>query len=943
MSQSHIPVSTYRFQFHSKFRLEKAKVLVDYLSALGIGDVYSSPLLAARDGSTHCYDTVDHSKLNPQITTDQDFVDFSDAIQKKGMGFLLDIVPNHIGINSNQGFTNQWWLDVMENGQASLFSHYFDIDWNRTNNPGKVLVPFFGKPIGQLLDDSELQVVYEKESGRFQIQYYSLGVPLDVASYAAIFEHALKHHSDQKIHDALEAARKIPAHTETNSKQERADQGKQLKEQIRKLMADDSTRSAIEAGLKQLNGSKEDPKSHDDLYNLIQQQAYRICHWKVAADEINYRRFFEINDLMAVRVEKKDVFEDAHRLVFQHVKDGRINALRIDHPDGLHDPARYFECLQKDIKQLLPQLGPDSKFYLLVEKILEPGEKLEKKWPIDGTTGYEFMNQLNSVFVDTENRQAFEKRYREVVPDGPTNFEDLLYQCKKLILNSSMESELTTVTAHLTAIAKRHRSSFDFTSKQIKRMLEELIACFPVYRTYITQVEGPSDNDRMFIKKAIDEVRHRNPSFDGQLVDYVDALLNCREDGLSNEEVESRRVLIMRIQQVTGPVMAKGLEDTAFYRYFMLASLNEVGGQPDRFGITREDFHKENVHRATNWPHSMSSSSTHDTKRSEDVRARLNVLSEIPSKFFDAVKQWQSLTAQHKTEVAGLGQVPHPNEEYLVYQTLIGGWPLALNNGKTASCDEDWKNRMTAYLTKCIKEAKLYTSWTQPNEAYEKAITGFAEKVMNDAAFQKAFLPFQKEISEYGKMNSLSQTVLKLTSPGVPDIYQGTEMYDYSLVDPDNRRTVDYEQRKKALDNIQSKASGDQSALIKELRAAEDDGSLKLFTLHKLLKFRQSKTSVVQKGDYVALEVSGDRKKNVVAFSRTANGQQMIVIVGRFFTELGQSTELPVGDAWKNTSVAASGEAKSFRDIFTGKTYNQGTLALKDLFTDLPYVVLESM
>ncbi|PRP82109.1 Alpha amylase, catalytic subdomain [Planoprotostelium fungivorum] len=966
---SSIPLSTYRIQFHKDFNIKAAldNDLPNYLKDLGVSYAYSSPLLRARPGSTHGYDVVDHDQLNPEIANDSQFHDFSGKLRGNGLGLLLDIVPNHVGIAHP---TSKWWFNVLENGRASPFANHFDINWDAPEHKGRLMVASLGSPIGQVVANGEVKVVFNEENplasenndedpklGSIQLHYYSNPFAVDPTTLVSVLQKV----QNDSIKSIVEALKKLP-HRDTigdlsqeheTARTKRAEEWKGLKKKISEVMkGDEEARAAVEAALKELNDDKE------RLYAFVQEQPYRLAFWKSANDELNYRRFFDINELMAIKTERPQVFDDSHRLVFQWVKEGRVNALRLDHPDGLFDPVTYTRKLQKEVQKHLPadfksrDKNPETPFYILIEKILEPGEDLSHDWNVQGTVGYDYMNVLNDVFVDTQNEKAHRELYKKWSRDPEQSFENLLYNCKKLILASSMETELNTLSNVLYKIARSHRSAQDYSSKSIKLALSEFIAHFPVYRTYITtETTKVDETDAKFIQHAVDLVKSKSVQIDSGLAQFISDILFLKgEESVSEEEKKARRYFIMKFQQVTGPVMAKGLEDTSFYRFFLLTSLNEVGGNPDAFGISLEEFHKNNEVRAISWPTAMSGTSTHDTKRSEDVRSRINVLSEIPHLWSSTVQRFAEIGAKHKSHVEGLGQVPERNEEYMIYQTLVGVWPIGLQKG-----DDELVDRLTNYLMKSIREAKLRTFWTLTNQPYEDAFKSFVDKVTRDEEFLSVFHKFQKKISEVGKLNSLSQQVVKLTAPGVPDVYQGTEVWSLSLVDPDNRRPVDYKASQKILREIQSKVKPGASAqeyegLIKSLNTDTDNGGIKLFVTQALLNARNEYSDLFLDGDYKAATVSGDRSNHLIAYTRQHNNQRLLVVAARFFSKLLDSQNnlqfengSDLSGKWEGHSVKGYIEG-DYIDILSGASHSAsgGSLDLSKVLKLQPFAVLVS-
>ncbi|HEV3052042.1 MAG TPA: malto-oligosyltrehalose synthase, partial [Longimicrobium sp.] len=784
---------------------------VPYLAELGISDLYASPYLQARPGSVHGYDIVDHDNLNREIGDEHDHARMSAALREHGLGHVLDIVPNHMGIAMGaRGRRNRWWMSVLENGPSSPYAGHFDIDWNPRNPElaGKVLLPVLGDQYGRVLEGGELNLVYE--AGQFRIEYYENVFPANPRSTAAVLELACeKLHVGPSDPDRMElesiaaALRRLPPRRarDPQSRAERARERIVTRRRLRDLVyRSQIVRQAVDAAVAEYNGNPGEPHSFDRLDALLNDQAYRLAYWRVAAEEINYRRFFDVNDLAGVRVERPQVFQATHALILRMVREGTVTGLRIDHPDGLFDPRDYLVTLQR----MTMGLERTEDFYVLVEKILTGDEPLPAEWPVAGTVGYEFLNKVNGLFVAPANEQKIDAVYRTFTAFSDA-FEDLVYEKKRLILRSALVSELTVLTTLLDRISERNRCSRDFTWGSLRDALREVIACFPVYRTYIEAEPGKvTDRDREYVDQAVERAKERNRTTSGAIFDFVrNTLLLHWPDSLDERARRQHARFVMKFQQLTGPVMAKGVEDTTFYVYNRLVSLNEVGGEPDRFGIDPEEFHAFNLERAEKWPHALSSSSTHDTKRSEDVRARINVLSEIPELWSERVNAWHGFNAA-KLRRDGRRPVPDANDEYLLYQSLLGAWPFGEMDDQAR---QDFTARVQAYMEKATREAKRHTSWLNPNAAYDDGLREFVADILADggSAFLEDLLPFQGLVARLGMVNSLAQTLVKIASPGVPDIYQGQELWDFSLVDPDNRRPVDYELRMRLMNDIETR------------------------------------------------------------------------------------------------------------------------------------------
>ena len=913
------PRATYRLQFNEGFTFSDAAELVPYLAELGIGDLYASPYLKARPGSTHGYDVVDHGRLNPELGDEGEYERLVEALEEHEMGQLLDIVPNHAGIGSD----NAWWLDVLENGPASCYASFFDIDWCRSSElAGKVLLPILGVHYRAALEAGELELAFDAESGSFSVNYYEHCCPIDPKTYPMILRGEDEHLPE--LEDLLIAFGNLPGRDTTAEKSVagRARDAADFKADLAWLYAGHpEIAHAVEEHVRRLNG-----EGFEALHRLLEVQAYRLAYWRVASDEINYRRFFAVNDLASIRVEDEQVFDETHRLVLRLVKNARVNGLRIDHPDGLYDPAGYLRRLQDAAAEPI---------YVLVEKILGYHERLPEDWPVSGTTGYEFTNLVNGLFVDPAGEAGMDEAYQNFIV-RKMNSEEILYGCKKLVMRTALTSELSTLTRLLLRISEYDRS-YDFTINLLREALSEVVACFPVYRTYVTP-EAVSESDRRYVDEAVSRAK-KNAAADTTVFDFICEVLLLEADGPE----EYREMVVrfaMRFQQYTGPVMAKGVEDTALYVYNRLISLNEVGGEPGRFGVSVSEFHASNAGRMEHWPHSMLSTSTHDTKRSEDVRARINVLSEITD-WHERLVRWGELNRPLRSEVDG-SPAPSRNDEYLLYQTLLGAWPLGEES-------EEFRERIKAYMRKALREAQARTSWTDVNEGYEEAVARFVGAIVSNDLFLQEFLPFQRRIARLGALNGLSQTLLKLASPGVPDVYQGNELWDLSLVDPDNRRPVDYELRKRLLSELKRLRPADASSLLDD--GAWQDGRPKLYLTWKTLELRRRRAELFGNSEYVPLEVVGERAEHLVAFARRHGSEAAIAAAPRLYARLADEggSFIPDPEAWAGTFVLLPGElaGTTYRNVLTGEKGvieergGEASFPAGDLLRSFPVALLE--
>ncbi len=940
--QPRIPSSTYRLQFNREFTFAQARAIVPYLHDLGISDCYASPYFQARAESLHGYDITDHNKLNDAIGSRAEYDAWVGALRERGMGQVLDFVPNHMGIGEPQ---NVWWADVLENGPSSEFAPYFDIDWQplKSDLRDKVLIPILGDQYGRVLERGELKVKYD--SGRFYLCYFEHEFPIAPGTYRHILQIALDQlgaHKEEdfyaELQSILTALEYLPRRAETDPERiaERAREKEIIKRRLeRRCQEAPLVQEAVEKALTIINGTPGDPRSFDALDALLTDQAYRLAFWRVAAEEINYRRFFDVNDLAAIRMELPEVFDSAHKLVLELVAHGAVTGLRIDHPDGLYLPDEYFEKLQRRAAQALKSSLPDDKLalYLVVEKILSGEEQLRSDWPVHGTTGYDFMNDAIGVLVDPAAERAITNAFHKFI--GHTlHFGHLVYAKKRLVMRLSLANDVNVLGAMFDRISEKNRWYRDYTLDALTLAVREVIACFPVYRTYLAPNRPVGEADRAVIERAVAAAKRRNPALEESVFNFLrDILLFRFPENLDDEAREEHIHFVLKFQQTTGPIMAKGLEDTAFYIYNRLAALNEVGGEPQRFGLSVEGFHRRNAERQEDWPASMLSTSTHDTKRSEDVRARMAVLSEMPEQWRRSLGRWRTLNRRWKARIEE-GEAPDGNEEYLLYQILLGSWPLELFREMSEEARTDYRERIQQYMAKAMKEAKLNTSWVQPNEQWDGAVAAFIEKILDPSPrnrFLESFLPLAEEVARAGAINALSQVLLKLTSPGVPDIYQGNEIWDFSLVDPDNRRPVDYARRQEMLSCLAQ-------ATPEDLLGNWRDGRIKLFLTQRLLTFRRENPELFRDGNYLSLNVSGEFADCCVAFARAAGGKSTVIFAPRLSLRVGFP---PLGEAWRDTVVQLPEGFGGGRDLFTGATIEAGAiLPLAQAMARLPFAVL---
>ena len=932
-----IPSSTYRLQFNRQFTFADARQIVPYLDALGISDCYASPYFQARAESLHGYDITDHNKLNAAIGSREEYDAWIGDLHSHGMGQIVDFVPNHMGIGEP---LNHWWMDVLENGPSSPHAPFFDIDWKplKADLEDKILLPILGDQYGRVLERGELQVRFE--AGAFYLRYYEHEFPIAPGTYRHILEIALEKLAPSKSEDfyaefqsIITALEYLPRRTETDPERiaERAREKEIIKRRLeRRCQEAAQVQDAVAQAVKQINGTPGDPRSFDALDSLLNDQSYRLAFWRVAAEEINYRRFFDVNDLAAIRMELPEVFDATHRLLLELIGKGAVTGVRIDHPDGLYLPKEYFEKLQRRAAASLGiGLPQDSRaIYLVVEKILSGDETLRTDWPVHGTTGYEFAKLVSNVLVDASAEQAITKAFQRFIGHSMP-FGHLVYAKKRLVMRLSLANDVNVLGDMLDRLSEQNRWFRDFTLEALARAVRETIACFPVYRTYVTPGQPVSEEDRAIIERAVATAKRRNPALEESVFNFLrDVLLLRFPENLDEEARKAHEHFVLKFQQSTGPIMAKGLEDTAFYIYNRLTALNEVGGEPQHFGSSVDDFHACNAEPQPNWPATLLATSTHDTKRSEDVRARILAISEVPQLWRSSLQRWRTINRRWKRDVDE-SFAPDPNEEYLFYQTLLGSWPL----GATEASPE-YIERIQAYMAKALKEAKMNTSWIQPNEQWDSAMSDFVAKVLDPSPknkFVPTFLPVAEEIARLGAINALSQVAIKLTVPGVPDIYQGSEIWNFSLVDPDNRRPVDYAQRREMLASLERVAP-------EELLAQWTDGRIKLLLTQRLLRFRREHAELFKRGSYLPLAVAGEFAECCIAFAREHEGKWIAVMVPRLSWRVGFP---PIGEKWRDTAVELPDSflTEGATELFTGRELREenGGVKLSEALALLPF------
>ena len=960
------PLSTYRLQLHAGCTFADAAAMLPYLKQLGIGDCYASPVFEARPGSMHGYDVTRHDRLNPELGGEEGFTRLAARLRELGMGLLLDIVPNHMGVGND----SQWWQDVLENGRSSEYASYFDIDWTPLNPDmkDKLLLPILGSQYGDELESKRIQVVLV--DGRLMVKYFEHLTPIAPRTLSVIFPDAELDELGvpQSFRDVLRDTAHIPPHETTDPTlvTQRRQQLAELRPRLRAALLSDEMQPAIEKALGRINGVAGDARSFDRLHELLELQPYRLAFWRVSSEEINYRRFFDINDLVGLRMENAEVFAATHGLIRRLLARGEVTGLRIDHADGMFNPRQYLIRLQllyvaahccgetaqdptaangieievRDAMRGCDWAATQGPLYVVVEKILEPGESLPREWPVRGTSGYDFVYQGNQVFICTDNKQRFTEFYAKLVGEV-TDPETLIYESKLNVMRNALSSETYVLTNLLSRLASANRKARDFTDDLLEAAIRETIACFPVYRTYIDDRGQYTEGDRAFIRQAIARAKQRNRETDESVFDFLENTLLLH--GSSGEEIDQAELYFaLKFQQLTGPVMAKGVEDTAFYVYNRFISSNDVGSSLEAFGITPDEFHEANQGRLRAAADAMLATSTHDTKRSEDVRNRLNVLSEMTYVWPSYVRRWMRLNARHKRTLADGRVAPSANEEYFLYQTLAGVWPWRMRNAEDRA---EFLERMQQYMTKALSEAKVNLSWTNPNPAYVDAVHGFLRSILmpdargREPRFVETLEELMPALRLFGAVNSLAQVVLKIASPGVPDFYQGTEMWDLSLVDPDNRRPVDYEWRQRALEELRDQVTRqDELAVCRDVLERLGDGRVKLWTVHRALGLRNRMADLFRHGDYVPVTATNSFATHVIGFTR---GDRVLAVVPRYaWSLMDGKARLPLNGAWgRGELVAPELAGAALENVFTGESVRvsaEGRLPLASVFAEFP-------
>ena len=914
-----IPIATYRVQLTANFDFDAAASIVPYLKALGITHLYASPFMKARKGSSHGYDIVDHTRINPELGGDAGFERLSQALKQHDLGLILDFVPNHVGVHFAD---NPWWLDVLEWGPASPHAVSFDIDWDILpyRARGGVLLPIIGSSYGEALKKGEIELRYDAGEGSFSAWYFEHRLPIAPERYGEILRTSIKEAgaedgaAEKRILDLASRHRGLRHPNRSEAPGFKAE-----------LKGITGSADIIARGLDAYRAGPQRPAQILALHHLLERQHYRLGHWRLASSDINYRRFFDVNTLAGLRVEDSGTFDAIHRLVRKLIVEGKLQGLRLDHIDGLRDPAQYFQRLRRLIRDAQ---GKDARpFYMVVEKILGEHEKLPPFTGIHGTTGYEWLNTITKVLVDGNGLDPLDEVWRQI-SNMPPRLGPVLKDAKRRVLETLLTSEFTVLRRLLARIAAGHYSTRDFSADSLRQALELYILHFPIYRTYLTSA-GPTEHDRALISETIDKARADWFAADDGIFEFLrDTLtMDLIKPGRAAHSAPRVRRFALKVQQFTGPMMAKSLEDTAFYRYHRLLALNEVGGDPAARALSVDAFHEAMKIRASEWPHGMTSTATHDTKRGEDARARLMALTELPGEWTSAVARWKIQNAPHLV-IDGEMRAPSAPFEYMLYQTLLGAWP-------SGERDDSFRERMQAYALKAAREGKQETSWLNPNEAYEAGLRTFLTRILDrsvSAEFLTSLETLAQRVSRLGALNSLSQITLKATIPGVPDFYQGTEFWDLSLVDPDNRRPVDFKARAAVLASMDAP---DWESLVQNW----SNGHLKLAWTRQLLKLRTELADVFAYGDYEPLEISGPHRDHVIAFARRRGRDAAIVAVAKSFAAFSQGGRIwPRAEAFDG-ALGVNGYAV---EGLGGGEANAAEVRLSALFRHLPAAVLKA-
>lgn len=927
------PASTYRLQLTPDFPFAQAAAIAPYLAALGVDWVYTSPYLQARRGSTHGYDVVDHGAINIELGGSEGHQAFISALRAQNLGHLFDFPPNHMGV---EGKENAWWLDVLENGEDSFAAPYFDMDWSplKPELAGKVLLPFLRASLGDALDQQEIRMVFA--SGKFfACVYGSHRFPLDPGTYPLILEKALALLREKQgrlsfagfaLEGLLRGFASLPRQVPEEQKAERGAEKDRLIDGLSALSRQSpEALQAIEETLALFLG---DAKGKARLLSLLRAQRWRLAHWKTAADDINYRRFFDVNDLVAIRQEKQEVFSATHTFLLALVGEGKIDGIRVDHIDGLALPRKYLLDLQGALAKVQGAEEDKTPFYVVVEKILAPEERIPRDWPVSGATGYEFLAQAGGLWFDPSGKMPLLRAWL-FFSQEEKSFSEVGKEGKKTVLDTILASELNTLAQKFSRLAEADPHTCDFTWGRLKEAISAILTHFPRYRTY-GEGRGMSEEDRRAVQFAVENAKKSAVAAEPSVFDFVcDVLLGNLPETISQARAADA---LIRFQETSGPATAKGMEDTAFYRCFPLASLCEVGSEPNAFGVSLAQFHAAMQGRQELMPLGLSATSTHDTKRSEDARARLFLLSECPRLWARKTMGWQRQNASHKTQVED-ALAPSAKDEYFFYQHLLAVWPLEKVEKEGL---EELRGRMKRFMEKALREAKEKSSWIRPNALYEEAALSFVDKALEreDSPFVLDFSAFANFLAPFGLWTSLSQALVKLCAPGVPDIYQGCELWDFSLVDPDNRRPVDYGKRARMLEALDASFALDPQKNAREAMADLFSAKAKLWLTARLLRLRRQEREFFAKAAYRPLRVFGPHADHLAAFARVWQDKALVAVVPRWFYKLLGKEGSALGELWKEDALDVSGIGEAFTHLLSQEKIlaKEGLLPLNEVF-----------
>jgi (1->4)-alpha-D-glucan 1-alpha-D-glucosylmutase len=918
-----LPLATYRLQFTRDFDFARCLPILGYLRKLGISHIYASPIFKARPGTTHGYDVCDHNVINPELGGMEMFRRLREEARGLGLGWIQDIVPNHMAVSGD----NPLLADVLENGPHARFLPFFDIDWEHPDQSirGRMLAPFLGSFLAEALDKGEVRLGYDQEG--FFVSYYALRLPVRIDYYAVILGRVLERMGERPGPEAPDLIRLqgMISSIATLEAAEPLDRRYELTAFIKQLLHDlqqSSTpfRSALESVLAEYGRA-----DAGLLSELLLHQHFRLSFWKVAGEEINYRRFFSINELISLRVEEQAVFDLIHRLTLELVRSGDFTGLRVDHIDGLYDPGEYLERLRAECPGV----------YTIVEKILGSGEPLPATWPIQGTTGYEFMNMACSLFVRAENERAFTRIYQRF-SGLRTPFPQLVRENKELIIGRHMTGDVDNLARLIKGASSMDLRGSDIAFHSLRRAIAQLLSAFPVYRTYISP-RIYREEDRRYIEQAVSTSVKEQPDLNIE-IGFLNRFLQLKyDDTLPEEERQQWLRFAMRFQQFTGPLMAKGYEDTALYVMNRLLCLNEVGGWPDRFGITEREWERFTGERLERWPHGLNATATHDSKRGEDARMRLAALSELPKEWKETLGTLSRQNGRRKTRIGAL-RAPDRNDEYFLYQTLLASWPFSDHEKRS------YRDRLEQYLVKAVREAKVHTGWIRPHEDYEQALISFAGGFLEQPAatgMEEVFLPLQRRTAWLGMLYSLGQVLLKATAPGVPDFYQGTELWDLSFVDPDNRRPVDFELRASMLEELSKRFGAAPDDLLRELLSEPENGRIKLFVIWRSLEARRHHRPVFEQGEFETLRFSGEHRERAFGIVRRHGEGAAVAIVPRHAHPLCGEREFPLGKCWEDTTGTMPGDlGGEYIEVFTGERLVLEEFRLQDVLAKFPIAML---